>query len=276
MPTKLRAYPYPVLRNFVSDFKQSRFDFEGMFEITDSGLELHYSITLSDVFLAEQLADAKATLGILVNSPETLEKRWVPLTSFRGTLTFGVREFYGKVGLSAYLVSRIDSTDYRPQNVSAEFGSSSFAIKTGDPLAISEEITQDITFDWRGNTDLVTVQLNEDLDERSYVFDFAGDTLLIAVGKKVMSYYDLLREDPLTKPHLYQGIYKDAITAAIVEMSEDTDLRETSWGRNLEEKIMGLGESLHPNMTFVEANSISLQLVAADGLARVLKADHGN
>jgi hypothetical protein len=226
--------------------------------------------------LTDFLLAGNAALGILISAPDTLTKVWLPLPEFKGIKTFHLFELHGTVTLSALIVSTIDSNDYRPENLNGEFGNGKFTIKIGDPLAIAEEITQEISFDRRSSSDLVTVQLNEDLDESSYVFDFSGDTLLISAGEKIMGYFELMREDPYMKPHLFQGIYKDAITAAILELCDDSDLTQTAWGRNLIRQIDKTGGLIYRDMTFDEANQIALKLVARDGIGKILLQDMGN
>jgi hypothetical protein len=65
------------------------------------------------------------------------------------------------------------------------------------------------------------------------------------------------------------------VTAAILALSENDDYKENAWGRNLLEKVSSLKHEVFTDMEFEDANKIALQIVAKDGLVKILGNENG-
>jgi hypothetical protein len=276
MATKSKAFPYPVLRNWVDDFLGAAFTLEASLALAEDDVELEYFIDLQNPDLGERIADGNASLGLMIEARQTLQKEWLKLDAFSGRISLKSLCLVGEISITAYVVSEVSEDHYAPKTINPEFGTGKFSIIVGDPLAISDETVQHISFDRRSMPELITIQLNLDLPEDAYCFDFTGNTLLISVGSKVMMYYNLLSLDSSLKPHLFQGLYKDALVAALLELSENPDARDFAWGRGLISQVERLGLSIENSLSFDQANDMALRLVARDGIRKVLQNDIAN
>lgn len=276
MASKAKAFPFPVLRSWVDDYLNSEFSLEMEFAIQDGKIVADYEIRLNHPEITERIVDRRALVGLMLESRETLTKVWLPLESLKSSLFLDKFSLHGEVSITAYVVSLEDSDSFSPSDVNQEFGATSFQLLAGDPLAISEELVQHISFDRRSDPELITIQLNVDLAPDAYSFDFTGNTVVISAGSKIMQYYNLVSEDKSQKPHLFQGIYKDAITAALLEISKNSEANEYAWSKGLLSQAEAVGHDRQDDIAFEQANEIALLLVAKDGIRKVIQDDANN
>lgn len=270
MATKSRAYPYPVLRNWIDDYESSKFEFEKL-EIRDEpeGIVLEYALALNNPYLNEQVIDGAATLALEITCAEVLHRSWIEIPTFKGTVVFEKLGLLGNVTVEGFVISTRNRPDFQPTPISAEFGSSFFEVAQGDPLAITEEYSIGLSLDLKGSSDSLVVRRSNDIEEMEYLVDLDGAAIILITGAKAHSYYETMKADSSTQPHIFQSIYKDAILFAILEISRNTDSLERRWAKGLSNKLHDLGISIPNGLSAEDANKIALRLVGKDGFGKV-------
>jgi len=274
--TESKAYPYPLLRNWVDDYSQSKFTLNELeMENREGSIYLRVQLELEDEYLNEQLIDRKLAMAIEINCRDTLLSQWIPLTAFSEELKFGEGELCGKFSVQAFLVSLMDRTDFEPKGINHEFEGTGFELRIGDPVAISLIQDSAVNFTRKSHGDSLIVRQVENMGPFEYSIDTSGDSIVISTGEKAHYYYQALSSDKATKPNLFQSIYKDAVFFAIVALAENPEYQDLAWGQSLVGKISALGR-LIPDVNDVEnINLLALEIVGPDGIGKVRNIGNG-
>ena len=276
MRPKSKAYPYPVLSYLSDDYNDGSVfaaDFDLHFELVGgiNRVEVRYDISLTNAELNELLLDRRLKLVLDISSPQTLFRDTYPLATFEGKIDLTGGELYGTIELTCYLVAIDEMSQFTNRGLNREFQGGTFFVRKGDVLGISETSNFEVLFDRNSDPDLMRVVLADGLEPNDYEFDLNSSVISVRVGANVMDYWNRTRADRDTKPHLYQGIYKDCLMFAIEELANDPALEEFLWAKALKEKIDAIDGLIFSGMKSSEANSLALKLVASEGLLKVIK-----
>ena len=268
--TDSKAYPYPILRNWVDDYSNSSFSLaELKLENLNGETVITIQISLDNIYLNEQILDSKAGLAVEINCRDTLLSRWVSLRSFVSQIRFGTGEIAGKFSVQAFLVSLETRNDFQPSGINHEFSQTTFAIEEGDPLAISLVQDSAVNFSRKSQGDSLIVRHVENMGSYEYSIDTSGDAIVVSTGDKTHYYYQALVADQNSKTHLFQSVYKDAVVFAIAALAENPENAELAWGQSLLSRITSLGRVV-PNLDDLEnINLLALQIVGPDGIGKV-------
>ena len=268
--TESKAYPYPVLRNWVDDYSSSEFTMkELVLGSEDADTILSVEIVLNDSYLNEQIIDGNLGLAVEINCRETLLSRWIQLTSFAEDLRFKKGELSGKFTVQAFLVSLKENSNFQPLGINPEFESTSFEINVGDPVAISLIQDAAINFTRKSQGDSLIVRHIENMGPYEYSVETSGDAIVVSTGEKTHYYYQALAGDKSAKSHLFQSIYKDAVVFAIMALAENPECADLAWGQSLHGRIKALGRSV-PDFDDIEnINLLALEIVGPDGIGKV-------
>jgi hypothetical protein len=268
--TESKAYPYPLLRNWVDDYSQSKFTLRDLVMERDGGdTILRVELELDDVYLNEQIIDGKLAMAIEVNCRETMLSRWIPLTAFSEDLRFSSDVLCGKFSVQAFLVSLTDRSDFMPMGINSEFETASFEVNVGDPVAISLIQDAAINFTRKSQGDSLIVRHIENMGQYEYSIDTSGDSIVVSTGEKTHYYYLALSGDKSSKTHLFQSIYKDAVVFAIVALAENPENSELAWGQSLQARISALGRMVPDYQDLENVNLLALEIVGPDGIGKV-------
>lgn len=274
--TESKAYPYPLLRNWIDDYSHSKFTLSELeMKNREGAIFLRVELELEDDYLNEQIIDGNVAMAIEINCRDTLLSRWIPLTSFSEELKFSQGDLCGKFSVQAFLVSLIDRTDFEPKAINHEFEGTGFELSIGDPVAISLIQDSAVNFTRKSQGDSLIVRQVENMGPFDYSIDTSGDSIVISTGEKAHYYYQALSSDKGAKPNLFQSIYKDAVFFAIVALADNPENQELAWGQSLVGKISALGR-LIPDVNDVEnINLLALEIVGPDGIGKVRNIANG-
>jgi hypothetical protein len=268
--TDSKAYPYPILRDWVDDYSNSSFSLgELQLENANGEFIITVQIRLDNAYLNEQILDSKAGLAVEINCRDTLLSRWVTLSSFESSIKFGKGEIAGKFSVQAFLISLEKRSDFQPEGINHEFGQTTFSIEQGDPLAITLVQDSAVNYSRKSQGDSLIVRHVENMGTYEYSIDTTGNAIVVSTGDKTHYYYQALVADQNSKTHLFQSVYKDAVVFAIAALAENPENADLAWGQSLLERITSLGKVV-PNLDDLEnINLLALQIVGPDGIGKV-------
>jgi hypothetical protein len=264
------AYPYPVLRDWMDDYKGSMFTLEvSELSRADDNILIPYKITLENAFLVDQIIDHKATLAFELVCKSTLVHKFAPLESMEGEYVIESWMIAGQFQLQAFVVSTTSQSDYEPSPINAEYKDKIFEVQAGDTLAESHVVDLAIDFNRKSSGDSIEVRHVEGMGPYEYEIDTSGNFIVISTGEKAHYYYLALQGDGSTKAHLYQSLYKDAVLVGIETLIDDPDSHERAWARGLLLKMKSLNLDLPHTKEVSQLNKLALEIIGPDGMGKV-------
>lgn len=270
MSGQASAYAYPVLRNWMDDYLESRFDLE-IAELSKSqqDIVIPYTISLDNSYLAEMLIDKRALLGLEVISKATLFHEFIVVDKFAGQLIIKSGSLSGQFSIQAFLISARDCIDFKPLPINDEYEETEFKLKAGDVVAESVVIDLAIDFNRKSALDSIEVRHVDGMGPFEYEIDTSGNFIVISTGEKAHYYYLALRGEASSKAHLYQSMYKDAVLIALEKMIEDSDSQELNWAKGLLSKMASLNLDLPATKDVSQINKLALEIIGPDGMGKV-------
>ncbi len=257
MRTRQRALPHPVLTPLSDDVDPNVFSFNcGQGDITCDmsrwlivGRIEHDNDTIS-----HYVNQHRAGYGIHAECPRTFFRKWYPQTGPEISLEIPADAIAGRVELSAFCVAVSDISKYRIHGQHSDYGSSDFAINTGDILAYAETIEFDAYLDIdpiRKISSILDIKRSPDRDSGPVLIDFDGQRIELELSKKDYQVYIDLRSDPGNKGLLASNVVFPAILQALnfIQNLNEQELENAKndmrWCRSLVAKLEGAGLSLH-------------------------------
>lgn len=280
MSFKVRTFPFPVLAEFNDDYlAPAKFSALAEFSVNnESGRSvpvMKYEYELISAALQLLLASKKAEVVCEVDCRETLYRTVIRLEDSKGEIELASGELIGGVDVTFYVLALVDIPGFEPEGINNEYGGISFSVLAGDPLAIALAESTEFGFHWKSKPDLMKVLLAPELGPYEYQFECNSSPIIIRVGERYQHYWQRTRGDAATKPHLYQGIYKDCMAAALTVLKEDRD-NDTAWARALVGLLENLGTSVDPSWDFDEINKLALRIVAPKGIEKLVESNRAD
>jgi hypothetical protein len=280
MSFKVRTFPFPVLAEFNDDYlSPAHFTARAQFTVRDeagrSTPTMRYEFELASETLEAMLLAGTVEVVVELDCRETLYRTVIRVGDERGDVELEAGELIGGVDVTFYVLATTDIPDYAPQAINSEYGAQSFSVTAGDPLAIALADSAEFDFNWKSKPDLMKVLLAKELDPYAYEFDCSSSPIIIRVGEKYQHYWQQTRGDAATKPHLYQGIYKDCMAAALTILKDDPE-NDTPWARALFGRLEELGSAVDPDWDFDDINQIALKIVASQGIEKLVESTNAD
>jgi hypothetical protein len=280
MSFRVRTFPFPVLAEFNDDYlPPAKFSGRAQFTVRDENGRstpiMRYEFELVSQSLESMLDAKEAEVVVELDCRETLYRTVIRLGDASGELELEAGELIGGVDVTFYVLALNDIPIFAPAGINVEYGSQKFSVTAGDPLAITLADSAEFDFNWKSKPDLMKVLLAKELDPYAYEFDCTSSPIIIRVGEKYQQYWQQTRGDAATKPHLYQGIYKDCMAAALTILKNDPD-NDTAWARALIGRLEDLGTNVDPNWEFDDINRLALKIVASQGIEKLVESKNAD
>lgn len=269
MSYRAKAYPYPVLSPFSSDFGNDvQFELEVEPQILGEAdlqqVRLQYAFGAhSSEWLDRYVQAQRADYILDIECGETrFREFWTP-TALRGHRDFAPGELAGTVQVTPLIVATSDNAEYRPAGIDAEFGNQLFGIRRGDVLAYGHTLAFNVAFAASADRGLLTIKFTSDPDyHNNYRFELGGDRIIINAGDSLRE--PISRLQSLNAQLLYMGMFKDCIAAALEYLAEEGGWEDTShpWGKTLIARIEEAGLDLSPDDEREKFETAAQRLVA--------------
>jgi len=280
MSFKVRTFPFPVLAEFNDDYESpAKFQSKAEFTIRDENGRstpiMKYEYSLECAAIEQLVNDEKAEIVVELDCRETLYRTVIRLDTPSAEIQLDSGEMIGAVDVTFYVLATTDLAKFQPAGINTEYGGAHFSVISGDPLAISIAESAEFGFNWKSAPDLMKVHLAPDLDPFTYDFDCSASPIIIRVGERYMKYWLQTRGDAATKPHLYQGLYKDCMSAALTVLRDEPE-NDTPWARALVGRLEDLGHAVDPDWDFDDINTIALRIVASQGIEKLMGRENAD
>lgn len=275
MFSNLKALPYPVLGrsdDFIDSDFQTAITTEVIRDETGERVQISYNFMCSNEEITELIEAGKASYSLDIRCVDTLYRMVHFLNEDTGVINFDVGDLYGKVVIEPCVVIKVKVKNFFAKDLHPEFDGTTYELEVGDQIAVDAPAVRFIEFDRLRFESLVKIELSEDVDTNTYQVDLSGDQIIIYMGEKMRTVWDINWQDKEKAPFLALSVYKDVVLAALEVLSnneEESD--ERKWGRALKQKIVSAGIRIPQDADFHELNPIAQRLVSRHGVQRILK-----
>ena len=246
-PAKLYPQPHPVLSPYGDDFVGTAFDFK-VGEPTVNTQAWQVPITACGTDSPELntlIRMGAAYFAIHAECPGTLWRRLFRIDSLPYILEIPTDLVHGRVTFFPCLLAGDDLRSYRSGEFHEDYGSSTFAIKTGDFLALGRQHEFDALLDYdplENVGGILEITKHDDplADLQELCFD--ADRIILTLPAKSYETYTAARMNPQVSSLLLASMIQPVILHGLNYLRENYDkdldeLKQCLWARSMLVKL---------------------------------------
>lgn len=235
-------FPHPVLSPYTDDYEQGsiELEFDRVVDVPAEGsVELSGIFTLDGKGLKDLLASGKAVSGLMVTGRDTYYDEWHPAQPGKYDLTIRNGRLRGAVYVQAMVVAAMDLI--LPESGLAQgFSGYALNIRSGSPLAVSEEHQLEIGFDKLvAMESIFSLIPRESLPGSEFMVNTDAETIEIHAGKELFADIQRIR-GTVARDILLSGLYVPVLMEALDVMRQGS-FADNRWHRVLRAKCNSLG-----------------------------------
>lgn len=273
MSNKAKAFPYPYLSPYSSDYLDVDFDLEidSNPKVSDENeLKLNYEIALDkNAYLVDRILEKSIALVFDLRSPATFYSALIPVENFQGEIDLDGSRLMGSVTITARLIAAKDIPDFKPIKINKEFGEGTlFSVEEGDLLGETETHRIPIKLGGSPKDFSPAVVPNHSYEPYKYQIITNKPRLEIHVGSDVQKVIRWLEADNELKRYLWMGIFKDVLFEALKELKEHSP--DLKWAIALEYAVSQAGIDIE-TYAANQLDVLAQMLVADEGVSEVAR-----
>lgn len=241
MSLKPKQYPYPILAYFNDDYSEnSLFYVRPKVTRTTNSYVINVNFILNDPTIAELIAQGKVMFVISVACSKTLYRQAFISYEFDSEFVLSKSDFDGKIEYQFSVVAKENIKDYSSSSFNDVFKGISFDINKGEPVAIAEPFTQNISSEGiEDNVPSIFNVVKKDKSEPGYFnYTLHSDKIVIELGKYEFQRFNKLRT---ICPSVLSSIIIIPVLTSIIELLRELasfeEYEEKRWFLVLESKI---------------------------------------
>lgn len=278
------CYPYPVLRTFLSDYKDSFFYSDIRVETMRSGYRLVFDFSVNNDRISQLINDGVLSYGIYVCCPKTMLRKMYKIGSDTEYIELPAETVHYKVEYAAYIIAEQDIDHYIDDDLDDAFKGINFSISKGSIFGIGESGYFDAVFDKDIIRDAESViQIKGSEREKYMRIDLNEDSIIVWMPMNQSTMYknmprskerDELLHAVVTIPALVEAI--GTIAATDKSEPDGEELAERPWFLTIERAIKNLSETLGENeQDLYESPLRTAQIIMKNNSETVLKIIEG-
>jgi len=275
MATKVKTFLHPIIRSNSNDYTDdSYFNTELTAEISSEvkdSIRITYSINLKNEYIEKLISNNIASVYLNLYCADTVYRRSFLVNQNKGEFTLSSGEVIGALEIEPIILNNLEIEKFSPTGLNQEFGSSSFQIEAGSPLALGEKDIFYFAFAERSLQDLIRVQTSSELNENEYEISLTSNVITIIMGTNVRKAWDFIRSDSTLRPYLYMSIYKDTFVEALAAVVNGDGTDEFLWAQKLREKFEENNFQFTDSNDFSKINMAVLRRLGSRGIETVAK-----
>ena len=256
MQITYRQYPYPVLKFFENDYKNSEFNSEFNYKIENNNMKLELKFALKSKFLKGLINEKKAAYVVHVECAGTRYRRiFESFTDSLEALIDG-KEISGDVEVCVLIVAKTEIPDFESSEFNSDFKGISFNIEVGDVLAVGESLKISIekTGDSLRKVPSIFSILPIDDPKKDGDWTHQGNKILITLNRENYNKYRSISKDVNFRGAVAMMVVIPVITEIISKIQGDFDyFEDEEWFRVINRRL----EALKINEDNIKSSSAS-------------------
>lgn len=238
-------FPHPVLSPYTDDYERGCvvLAFDRIVDVPGEGtVELSGTFTLDSKGLADLLASGNAVAGLMVTGRDTYYDEWHPVQPGKYDLTIRDGRLRGAVYVQAMVVAARDLV--LPEcGLVQGFSGYALNIRSGSPLAVSEEHQLEIGFDKLvAMESIFSLIPRESLPGSEFMVNTDAETIEIHAGTELFADIQRIR-GTVVRDILLSGLYVPVLMEALDAMRQGS-FADNRWHRVLRAKCNSLGYTI--------------------------------
>lgn len=275
MATKVKTFLHPIIRANCNDYIDgSYFNVELTAEIyseAKDSIRITYIVNLRNEYIENLISDKLASVYLNFYCSDTIFRSSYLINQKEGELILPPGEIIGSLEIEPIILNNSLIKQFSPTGLNKEFGSNSFSIEVGSPLALGEKDVFNFSFAERSLQDLIRVQTSNELNENEYEISLNSNVITIIMGTNVRKAWEFIRSDSTLRPYLYMSIYKDTFVEALGAVVNGDSSDEFLWAQKLREKFEENDFKFSDTNDFSKINMAVLRRLGSKGIETVAK-----
>jgi hypothetical protein len=219
-----KAFPYPVLRPDIDDYKSSEFqvtvDIEGTKD--NKRLDAKVHIALSSDAIKKEIARGAAAITIVFSCRDTYFREAVRTAKYEFKKSFDAGTLRGEVIIYPFVVALDQIESFSATDINPEFRKQAFSFEVGEVLAADEPkiiyIDREL---FKPISSILQLVKSDTLSGFEWRLSFEQDKLRIMLSAEAKQAVDQARNSRRNKTVLINSIYFAAIMEAIQKLRDE-------------------------------------------------------
>jgi hypothetical protein len=219
-----KAFPYPVLRPDIDDYKNAEFQVTVDVASTKDNkkIEANVVVALSSEEINHQIDNGNAAITIIFACRDTYFREAVTTKNYEWRKSFDSGEFRGEVIIYPFVVALKPIKDFSAKGINAEFKRDKFSFEVGEVLAADEPKVIYIDRElFKPISSIVQLVKLDTLTGFEWRLRLEDDKIKIMLSAEAKQAIDLARNNKRHQVFLINSLYFAAIMEAIQKFKED-------------------------------------------------------
>jgi len=235
-------YPFPVVKNDLSDYKSSKFITEITVTPENNGYKIDTQISINNKEITLLLEAGKASVGVYIQCDTTWLREIHRVSLGNDSFILSTQDVHHRVYICPVITANEKITAFSSDDFVDEYKGMSFIIHPGDPLAIGEVKYFDADYEddiLRKGDPIISVDSNPTV--KDMYFGLESDVLVVYVPEKVKNAFTAMKISPEKYSVLSVMFYLPAITEGVRCLAENEERYVAyEWGKTMRQSIMNL------------------------------------
>ena len=249
-----RSFPHPVLAPFRDDVTPNKIALELTVTLDSDNYYVDATLDYDNATLAALTANGQATHAFHFECKRNFYRRVFSSGERSVRVVLPTREVVGRIECSAFVHATTEIAAYSVAGSHADYGDATFAISTGDILALAETKVFDVYADYdplKNLASILDIVKSDSLRDGPVSVNSDGDRLIATLSQHDYDKYTELKADPQLGALLANQVIVPVLMQAVYEIREtSTDEREVElskrWYRSIDRKLSELQLDVRP------------------------------
>ncbi len=251
------CYPYPVLRTFLSDYKETFFFSDIKDETTQSGYRLILDFSVNNDRINKMIDDGLLSYAIYICCPRTFLREMYFLKPGTDSFDIPAETVHYQVEYASYIIAMQDIEHFSDEDLVEGFEDIDFKIPKGSVFGIGRAGTFSALFE----NDIIKdagsiIQVKGNNNEKYMKIDLNGNTIIVWMPTDQSTMYKNMPKTKNTQNLLHAVVTIPALVEAIGKIEkisgsrrpEDEEVSERPWFVTIEKAIKDLSEKTGENI----------------------------
>jgi hypothetical protein len=268
-----RSFPHPVVGNEDDVVDVA---FQAAISIHDDRVNYYVNVKVqcSSGTITKLVRKGDAAYLLHIECSNTLYRAIFEFTDDEHEFMIPGENLDSTVEVNVVAQAKKDMPKYKVDKAHPDYGDVTFAISTGDILAVAEGHTfdADINFDMlRSVGSIMQIRERDEPDDAPMAVDLSGEKITIYLSRVDFENYKLIRTHPVLSASLIATLVLPTLVEALTALQNDpSDIEDTRWCRCIRRRLEHEGLSLKTPPLTLAQNILELPIKRAFMSARTV------